>query len=111
MHRIPPGKAGMTVYVDDAHIQASVPNGARVHTSTWCHLMADTREELIAFARSIGLRKSWLQDKRSGVHFDVTAPKRRQAVAAGAVEIESGSPEWRRVHRIAMDQWLLGGQR
>lgn len=99
----------MTVYVDNAHIQASVPNGARVHTSTWCHMMADSRAELVEFARTIGLRKSWLQDKRSGVHFDVTAPKRRQAVAAGAVEIECRTPEWSRVVKQARDQWFLGG--
>ena len=95
----------MGVYVDDVNIPASVPNGNRVHTSQWCHLMADTLPELLAFADKIGLRRSWLQDKRSGVHFDFTAGKRRQAVAAGAVEIEAASPEWMRVIGCAKAQW------
>ena len=29
----------MAVYVDNADILASVPNGNRVHTSHWCHMM------------------------------------------------------------------------
>lgn len=95
----------MTVYVDNAHIHATVPNGRARHTSTWCHLMADTRQELVAFAISIGLKQAWLQNKRSGVHFDVTAPKRRQAVAKGAVEIECRSEEWMRVVAVAREQY------
>lgn len=95
----------MAVYVDDASIPASVPNGGRLHTSRWCHLMADTLPELLQFADRIGLRRSWVQDERSGVHFDVTAGKRRQAVAAGAIEIEVCSPEWERVVAQARTQW------
>ena len=95
----------MTVYVDDVNIQASVPNGNRVHTSQWCHMFADTHPELLAFAKKIGLRPAWLQMKRSGVHFDLTAGKRRQAVAAGAVEIEAASAEWMRVIRLARQQY------
>lgn len=96
----------MTVYVDDAYIQASVPNGSRIHTSRWCHMMADSTEELVAFAQSIGLRKEWLQMKRSGVHFDLTQPKRRLAVAKGAVEIDCRTEEWMRVHRLSMEQYV-----
>ncbi len=78
----------MNVYVDDAFIQASVPNGRRVHTSRWCHLTADSTEELLAFARRLGMRQSWLQRAgRPGEHFDLTAPKRVLAVRLGAVEI------------------------
>ena len=95
----------MAVYVDNADIPASVPNGNRVHTSHWCHMMADTLPELLVFASRIGLRRSWLQVKKSGVHFDLTAGKRRQAVAAGAVEIEVRSDEWRRVHTCAREQY------
>ena len=60
----------MAVYVDNADILASVPNGNRVHTSHWCHMMADTLPELLTFAARIGLRRSWLQVKKSGVHFE-----------------------------------------
>ena len=95
----------MAVYVDNADILASVPNGNRVRTSHWCHMMADTLPELLAFAARIGLRRSWLQVKKSGVHFDLTAGKRRQAVAAGAVEIDMRSDERRRVCARAREQY------
>ena len=95
----------MAVYVDNADILASVPNGNRVHTSHWCHMMADTLPELLTFAARIGLRRSWLQVKKSGVHFDLTAGKRRQAVAAGAVEIDVRSDERRRVCARAREQY------
>jgi hypothetical protein len=99
----------MTIYVDDAFIQASVPHLGRMVTSQWCHMLSDTtREELIAFAVSIGLRKSWLQDKPSGVHFDVTEGKRRLAVVRGAIEISYRTDEWKRVTAIARGQYLLG---
>ena len=78
----------MSVYVDDAFIQASVPNGSRTHTSKWCHMTADTTEELVTFAKRIGLRPSWIQKEGTPYeHFDVTMPKRRAAVKAGAIEI------------------------
>ena len=31
----------MTIYVDNLNLRASVKNGARTHTSRWCHLMSD----------------------------------------------------------------------
>lgn len=37
------------------------------------HLTADTEEELVAYAKKIGMRESWIQDKGTyRVHFDVT---------------------------------------
>ena len=59
----------MSVYVDDAYIQASVKSGSATHKSRWCHMTADTREELDAFALRLGLQK------------------RALAVRLGAVEI------------------------
>lgn len=95
----------MTVYVDDTYIQATVPNGKASHSSRWCHLMGDSLEDLLAFAESLGLKQEYLQDKRTGVHFDLTEAKRRQAVAKGAVEIQVGSEEWLRVVSKARSQW------
>jgi len=84
----------MAVYVDDANIQASVQNGSRTHTSAWCHLTADTPDELHAFAARLGLKRSYFQPgtplggKPSPFwHYDVTAGKRAQAVALGAAEV------------------------
>jgi hypothetical protein len=81
----------MTVYVDDANIPATVANGRARHTSRWCHLFSDTSDaELHEFAARIGLKRAWFQKPDSPLqthrHYDLTAGKRRQAVAAGAVE-------------------------
>ena len=79
----------MTVYVDNAHIPAKVRSGPLTHDSTWCHLTADTTEELVAFALSIGLQAKYIQYRGTWKeHFDVTAPKRLLAVQRGAVEVD-----------------------
>lgn len=77
----------MTVYVDDMFRKATVPNGARTVTGEWCHMEADTREELDAMADKIGLRRSYIQKPGHPVyeHYDVTRPMRARAIAAGAV--------------------------
>ncbi len=69
----------MAVYVDDAVIAW---RGQR-----WAHLMADTLEELHAFAARLGLPRRAFQDKTSGAHYDVTAEIRTLALALGAVAI------------------------
>lgn len=68
---------------------ARVRNGNRWVTSKWCHLQADSREELDAMADRIGLRRSWIQypDIPWKRHYDVTESRRAAAVAAGALEI------------------------
>lgn len=69
----------MTVYVDDA---VTLWRGQR-----WAHLMADTLEELHAFAARLGMPRHAFQNKTSGAHYDVTAPLREQAIAFGALPI------------------------
>jgi Protein of unknown function (DUF4031) len=51
-----------------------------------CHLTADNEQELHAFAAKLGLRRAWFQPQ-SHPHYDLTANKRRQAVALGAKAI------------------------
>ncbi len=97
----------MGVYVDDMHLTATVrgpgaPKGPRV----WSHLMADTLPELEHMARMIGLSQSWLQNKPSGVHYDVTDTVRRRAIRFGAQEISTGSDEWRAVVAKARQQYV-----
>lgn len=78
----------MTVYVDDMNMHARVPNGARTVDAIWCHMTADTTEELLTMAKRIGLRPAWIQYPGTWKeHFDVTAPKRAQAVQRGATEV------------------------
>lgn len=89
----------MTVYVDDARIQATVGR----YRDRWSHLTADTVEELHAFADRIGLRRTWFQTCKSTLcgggrpanrdtcphwHYDVTESKRAQALASGAEEMD-----------------------
>lgn len=81
----------MTVYVDDALIEASVRSGNRTITSRWSHLMADTTEELLAFGAQLGMRRRWLQHPGTALeHFDLTEAKRRRALALGATPIGYG---------------------
>lgn len=74
----------MTVYVDDMLRRAKVGRTR----SRWSHLMADTHQELMDFAAEMGLRPEWLQFEGTyREHFDLTEPKRLQALHLGAVPI------------------------
>ena len=52
----------------------------------WCHLLADTPEELHRFASRLGLHRSSYQGPpKSGTpHYDITGFERSRAVALGA---------------------------
>jgi hypothetical protein len=54
------------------------------------HMMANDLDALHAMADAIGLRRAWFQGDSTFAHYDLTASKRRLAVAAGAVEIALG---------------------
>lgn len=95
----------MAVYVDDYRVPARV---GRIN-ARWSHMMADSLPELLAFASKLGMSRAWLQDKASGVHFDVTDAKRTEAIHLGAVPIECGSEQWSRVVDEARQQF--SGQR
>jgi len=69
----------VAVYVDDA---VTPWRGQR-----WAHLMADTLDELHAFAARLGMPRRAFQNKTSGAHYDVTQDMRLQAIALGAVPI------------------------
>lgn len=57
----------------------------------WCHLVANSTDELHLFADNIGLKRSWFQPGGMSMpHYDLTPGKRAQAVAAGAKEIDRG---------------------
>lgn len=76
----------MSVYVDP--MQPTLHN-SRWHYDQGCHLLADTIEELHAFANRLGLKRSWFQNQDHSLpHYDLTAYKRKVAVIFGAVEID-----------------------
>lgn len=70
----------MTVYVDPA----IYPFGRMM----MCHMIADSRDELLTMARRIGVAAKWLQHEGTDrEHFDVCKSKRAEAVTAGAREV------------------------
>jgi len=85
------------IYVDDARIPARV----RGLAGRWSHLIADTPEELHAFAERLGLRREWFQDPcvdgkleatpgsraAESWHYDVIDRKRELAIRLGAKPI------------------------
>jgi hypothetical protein len=73
----------VAVYVDSAFIPWRPPRG---RLGLWSHMWADSVEELHAFARRLGLRREWFQNKPSLPHYDVTKTVRARALKLGAVE-------------------------
>lgn len=67
----------MAVYVDNVRI----PWRGR----EWCHLLADSLDELHQFAESLGLRRSWFQLNASYPHYDITVSVRAMALHSGAI--------------------------
>ncbi len=70
----------MAVYVDS--------EGIRWRGKEWCHLVADSMEELHEFAARLGLQRRWFQDKGRYPHYDVTMPVRNRALRMGAVDAD-----------------------
>lgn len=68
----------MAVYVDEA-IWAW--QGRK-----WCHLLADSIDELHRFAAALGLHRTSYQGppKTSAPHYDLTSYEQRRAIALGA---------------------------
>ncbi len=87
----------MAVYVDELRSYATenIKEPARRYGKQWCHLTADSEEELHAFAARLGLRREWYQpgppNRRPWhwflSHYDLTPNKRALAVRQGAVEV------------------------
>lgn len=75
----------MSVYLDPM-----VDHGKSIGRAgpSWCHMIADTLDELHAMASRIGLRRSWFQYGNTP-HYDIGTDRiRALAVAAGAVECD-----------------------
>lgn len=88
----------MSVYVDSLmqHGLASyhgpgAAQAARVgakHGHRWCHLFADSPQELLEFAvKKLGMQAAWFQRDNDAGHFDLVPPRRAKAVKLGAVEV------------------------
>ncbi len=68
----------MAVYVDKVR--------HRFGRMIMCHMVADTKRELFAMAKVIGVNLRWFQDHPRAPHFDICLSKRSRAIAAGAVD-------------------------
>ena len=73
----------VSCYVDTVR---SYPD-AGLRFTEFCHLLADTREELHAMADAVGMPRRFFQDHPWRWHYDLPEPLREKAVAAGAVEV------------------------
>src|SRR5208283_3016143 len=76
----------MSVYIDNVFIPW--------HGFVMCHMTADSETELHAFAKKLGLKRSWHQVKQENQncyhsHYDVCLSKRKKAVKLGAIEIDA----------------------
>jgi hypothetical protein len=72
----------MPVYVDQPMTWAKL-------YKNYCHMYADTVDELHAMAAKLGLRRSWFQADIDHPHYDIASSKRRLAIQYGAVEFKT----------------------
>jgi len=90
------------VYVDYLFQFESIdPEALRVgkrHGHKWCHMWADSLDELIKFALSIGMKREWLQNEFGKFpHFDLVPTRRIRALKKGAQE-------------LSLKEWFRKGQ-
>jgi hypothetical protein len=74
----------VTSYVDTVR---DYPGAGLRHTR-FCHLLADTRDELQAMADALGIPRQFFQDHPWRWHHDLPEHLRPRAVELGAREIE-----------------------
>lgn len=78
----------MSVYVDELKTFPSVRGEAARYGMRWCHMVADSHDELMAFARTLGMKPQWLQHAgRVTEHFDLIPSKRATALRLGAIDV------------------------
>lgn len=87
----------MAAYVDNMQISW--------RGKLWCHLVADSLDELHEFAAILNLPRSWFHRGASYPHYDVTTEIRIRAIEQGANEVNSryvlGVAKALKVQRIA----------
>lgn len=72
----------MAVYIDNARI--------KYRHMKMSHMVADTTEELIAMADTIGINQNWIQYKNTyREHFDICDTKRQAAINQGAIPVST----------------------
>lgn len=70
----------MAVYIDSYN--------ASFGRMKMCHMIADTKEELLSMVDKIGVARKWIQHKgKWDEHFDICQSKKKLAIAHGVIEI------------------------
>lgn len=64
------------VYIDNANVER--------FGRQWSHLVADSLDELHAFAEFLAVPRRWFHANAKYPHYDVTAPYRHKALSMGA---------------------------
>ena len=80
----------MSVYVDTPVEYPDEVAGYVGHTRSryrWCHMFADSLEELHVMANTIGLRRRWFQEHPRLPHYDLVPSKRALAIRYGALAV------------------------
>lgn len=96
----------MAVYVDPLrdYPPEMIKPGARRWGPSFCHMVADSREELDAMATAIGLRPAYRQHSGKPLeHYDLTPRRRELAIAKGAVALTG--EEFRRLLTRRVAEW------
>ena len=77
------------IYVDrlSSYLLIQISSQSRHNGKQWCHMFADSTEELHQFAKQLGLKQEWFQDKKLP-HYDLVESKRKLALSLGAQEID-----------------------
>jgi hypothetical protein len=76
------------VYVDDMFDVKKYGKIGQFGRMKMSHMMADTKEELLAMADKIGVQRKWIQKEgTSREHFDVCMSHRKKAIEFGAKAI------------------------
>lgn len=63
----------------------------------WCHMYADSEEELHEMAQKIGMKRAWFQEKRLK-HYDLLPRRREEAIKCGAID-DKGQKHLKRLLR------------
>lgn len=78
------------VYVDTLKKYEKEPagyQGRRRVQVRWCHMIADSVDELHAMADRLGLKRAWFQDHPRHPHYDLIPTKRAAAIKMGAMAL------------------------
>jgi hypothetical protein len=84
-----PEEGERKILIDTPQTWSDLP-GNPYPRASWSHLWPDIPDEsgiraLHEFARHIGLKREWFQDKPGFPHYDITGRYRLAAIASGAV--------------------------